>query len=218
MRPVVIEKDSILKATIAYSAEHGLENVSAMKIARSIGISDATIFNNFGSMASLFAECLYYIDRKIDAQLASTPLASPEMSHVSHALWLSYFNYLVNNNCDAKFYRQMRHSSYYSDDVISHELQAYAFFASFIEKNTHLIEADQYTMWTYIIETTLNFAIRVADGRFKSDSASVDSYYRLVFSGLNGIAWAKSTVCTLSPGRTTPCELQKPEWFLAPPL
>ena len=213
MRPVVIEKNTILKATIAYSAEHGLENVSAMKIARSIGISDATIFNNFGSMASLFAECLYYIDRKIDACLASTPLTSPEMSHVSHELWLSYFNYLVDNNRDAKFYRQMRHSSYYSDDVISHELQTYEFFSDFVGKNTHLIEANQYTMWTYIIENTLNFAIRVADGRFKSDSDSVDSYYRLVFFGLNGIAWAKSSICTLSPVRTKPAKVQKPEWF-----
>lgn len=189
MRPVIIEKEKIITATIDYAAAHGLEHVSAMKIARSIGISDATIFNDFGTMSALFTECLYYIDRAIDRSLAATRLSSPDMTSVTHELWRCYFDYLVKNSGEAKFYRQLRHSSYYTEGVIAGEFSAYPFFSRFIENNTHVIDAGRNTVWSFIIENTLNFAIRVADGQFSGDEASIISYRSLVFFGLSGVDW-----------------------------
>lgn len=186
MKKQTISPNMIKEVAIAYAAEHGLENLTTKKIAVSMGISEGTIYNNFGSKRELLAECIYYIDSQIDQILKHIPFHGLNISKTIRELWFSYFNYLVAHVSYAKFYQQYRQSSYYTDDVIAGQNQSYSFFVSFIQKNSHLFGFNPDIYWVFIIESTLSFAIRVADGRLPGDPKSVEHYYSLLTHGFIG--------------------------------
>lgn len=174
----------IKEATITYVAEHGLENLTTKKIALSMNISEGTIFNNFSSKKELLAECLYYIDRKIDQIFESIPFHGLNVSKTIRELWFSYFDFLVAHGSYAKFYRQYRQSSYYTEEVITGQDDSYSFFITVIQKNAHIFGFNPDIYWVFIIETTLNFAIRVADGQFPGDRKTAECFYKLITHGI----------------------------------
>lgn len=183
MKKQTITPNMIKEATITYVAEYGLENVTAKKVALSMNISEGTIFNNFINKKELLAECLYYIDAQIDQIFKNISFHGLNISKTIHELWCSYFNYLVAHGSYAKFYLQYRQSSYYTAEVVEGQNQSYSFFVSFIQKNAHRFGFNPDIYWTFIIETTLNFAVRVVDGQLPGDPGSIDHFYNLLSHG-----------------------------------
>ena len=186
MKKQTITPDMIKESTIAYVAEYGLENLTTKKIALSMNISEGTIFNNFSNKKELLAECLYYIDHQIDQIFESIPFHGLNISKTIRELWFSYFDYLVTHGAYAKFYRQYRQSSYYTDEGIAGQDDSYSFFISIIQKNAHIFGFNPDIYWVFIIETTLNFAIRVADGQLPGDKKNVERFYGLLSHGFIG--------------------------------
>ena len=188
MRPIVIEKESILEAAIHYAAQNSLENVSAKKIANSMGISDGSIFKNFSTMPELLTQCLYHIDRKIDAALQEVQLDPSDLQSSLWHIWSTYFRYLTAHGDYAIYYRQFRQSSYYDEKVVAGQDSSYSYFAAFVQKNVPKLGIDPDVFWVYVIGTTLNFAIRVASGQLPGTPADEAGYYALIFCGVRGFA------------------------------
>lgn len=186
MKKQIITPNMIKEATIAYVAEYGLENLTTKKVALSMNISEGTIFNNFSNKKELLKECLYYIDIQIDQIFKNIPFHGLNISKTIRELWFSYFNYLVAHGSYAKFYLQYRQSSYYTDEVIAGQDQTYSFFVSFIHKNAHRFGFNPDIYWVFIIETTLNFAVRVVDGQLPGDPKSMNHFYGLLSHGFIG--------------------------------
>ncbi len=183
----MIEKEQILEATIDYVAKHGLENVSALKVAKSIGISEGTIFKDFHTMRQLLVQCLYYVDHQIDEELHSSKINVFKFKDSIWELWHRYFTYLTCHGSYTKFYRQFRQSSYYTQDVVDGQDKSFAFFAAFVHKNLAKLGVDPDIFWVFVIETTLNFAARVADGQLSNKPADVQRYFNLIFYGIGGL-------------------------------
>lgn len=176
----------IKEATINYVAAYGLENVTTKKVALSMGISEGTIFNNFPNKKALLAECLYYIDSQIDAALRAVEFSGINISKNIRHMWYAYFNYFVEHWTYAKFYRQFRQSSYYDSEVTTGQEQSFSFFSVFIRKNAALFGFNPDFYWTFLIETTLNFAVRVAEGSLPGTPKDIERIYRLITHGFIG--------------------------------
>lgn len=187
MRKQTITPEMIIEATISYVATYGLENISTKKIASSIHISEGTIFNNFSTKRILLVSCLNYIDGKIDAELKQAPSYGLNLKKHMKAMWYSYFHFLASHRDYTKFYIQFRQSSYYDEETIKGQDNSYNFFTKIIQKNIRLLGFNPDFFWTYIIESTMNFALHVADGGLPDTPKDIDRIFNLMAYGFIGI-------------------------------
>lgn len=186
MKKQTIPLETIQEATITYVAEYGLENVTTKKVALSLGISEGTIFYHFPNKKALLTACLYYIDSQIDQALKTVPFRGLNISKNIRNMWYTYFSYLVTHSSYTKFYRQFRQSSYYSREVMAGQNQSFSFFVKVIQKNAQYFGFNPEFYWVFIIETTLTFAIRVADGDLPGTPKDIDRIYSLISHGFIG--------------------------------
>lgn len=193
MRKKNITKQMIQEATINLVAENGLENFTTKKAASQIGISEGSIFNNYPNKTSLLVDCLYSIDSEIDEALKSVPFHLTSFTSYVHDLWYTYYHFLVKNGNKTKFYRQFRHSSYYTKEVIAGQDKSFHFFSDFLRNNESAFSIKSDIFWVFVIETTLNFAIRVVDHEIEENDKSTDAMYDLIIHGISGIYRPKFT-------------------------
>lgn len=186
MKKQTITPESIIEATILYVANYGLENVTTKKVALDMGISEGTIFNNFANKRTLLIACLYYIDRQVDTVLKGVSFKEIHITKIIRKMWFAYFNYFVEHWPYARFYCQFRQSSYYDEDVIEGQCQSFSFFSKFLRQNAHRFGFNTDFYWVFIIETTLNFAVRVANGTLPGTPEDVEWIYGLISHGFLG--------------------------------
>lgn len=186
MKKQTITPDMIKEATILYVSEYGLENVTTKKVALSMGISEGSIFHNFPNKKALLTECLCHIDRQIDEVLKTVPINGLKITKTIRNLWFAYFDYLTRHKSYAKFYRQFRQSSYYTDEVKELQSQSFTFFSRFLKNHAKYFGFDPNFYWVFLLETTLNFAVHVADGELPGTPRDVERIYRLVSHGFLG--------------------------------
>lgn len=186
MRTKQIDPEKIIQKTIHISANLGLENLSTKKVSTACEISEGSLFNYFKNKNELLVQCLYSIDHDIDAVLSDVPINILEIKKTIRNLWFSYFNYLIQHGDNAKFYRQFRHSSYYTDEVIKGQDKSFSFFTGFLAKVLPSFQINTDIFWVYVIETTLNFAVRVVDGQLPSSDKDIEKYFSLIVNGING--------------------------------
>lgn len=187
MRKKIISPETIMLSTIHIVAKDGLENLSTRKVAAESGISDGCMFNYFKSKTDLLIQCLYFIDRQIDAELSTVHfnMLSPKKS--IRELWFNYFNFLISHGDYARFYRQFRHSSYYNAEVVEGQNKSFSFFVKLIKNVSPLFNINMDIFWVYIIETTLDFAVRVADKQLPCEESDKEKYFALFANGISGV-------------------------------
>lgn len=189
MRKAKINKEDILNATIQLVGDIGLENVTTKKVAAHCGISEGSVFNYYQSKKNLLTQCLYHIDQQIDNVLQQVPISPAELMPSVQGLWFTYFEYLVSHGDYAKYYRAFRHSSYYTEEVVAGQDQSFTYFSKLLRSNVPMLPFNINIMWVYIIETTLNFAIRIADGTlpYGENESENGIYFKLLMTGVTGI-------------------------------
>ena len=193
MRKQTIDAGQILEITIAQTAREGLENLSTRRIAKECGISEGSIFHYFHSKPELLAACFYHVDRQVDAQLKQVDVKLFSLRRNIRELWFLYFGYFASHGDHAKFYSQFRHSSFYTRDVMRGQTESFAFFNHFVELNKSAILIRSEVFWEFVIDTTLNLAVNVADGKFPDSPKDRERYFTLIAKGMGGV---------LSPGKS----------------
>lgn len=186
MKKQTITPEMIKEATISYVAEYGLENVTTKKVAVSMEISEGTIFNNFPNKKALLEECFYYIDRQVDVALKAVLFEGLNIKKNIRLLWFSYFNFFVEHGNYAKFYQQFRQSFYFDRDVKCGQVNSFSFFAKFAKANSHFFGFNQEFYWIFLIETSLNFAVRIANGTLPGTPKDIERIYNLISYGFIG--------------------------------
>ena len=136
-------------------------------------------FHYFHSKPELLAACFYHVDRQVDAQLKQVDIKLFSLRRNIRELWFLYFGYFASHGDHAKFYSQFRHSSFYTRDVMRGQTESFAFFNHFVELNKSAILIRSEVFWEFVIDTTLNLAVNVADGKFP-DSPKAVSYTHLI--------------------------------------
>lgn len=193
MRKQTIDTNSITEMTIQLVADNGLENVSAAKVAARLGISEGSIFHYFSTKHDLLTACFYSIDRQVDDVLHKVPFQGLSFEKNAHALWEAYINYFIAHGNYAKFYLQFRHSAFYTKDVIAGQNKSFSFFTKLIGKNASIFGINTDILWVYIIETSLNFVVRIVDNSLPSGHEDRQAMYNLLFFGISSAFHKGST-------------------------
>lgn len=187
MRNKSIEPEQIIIATIHLVAQNSLENLTTRKVAAECGVSDGYLFNYFENKTDLLTKSFFHIDNEIDAELKKVHINVLAPKKTIHELWMTYFNFLVENGDYAKYYRQFRHSSYYTPQAIEGQNESYKNFITVIAKGNGLFNIEMDIFWVFVIETTLNFAVRVYDKQLPCSEKDKEKYFAMLAYGMNGI-------------------------------
>lgn len=187
MRKKTISPQAIIEATILLVAQDGLENITTRKVAKQTGIAEGSIFNYFPTKKNLLVSSLYHIDREIDVALKNVAFQGLSVLKNVKAMWYAYFNYFISHGDCAKYYRQFRNSSYFDIKVMEGQGKSFSFFADLVFKNVSLLGINPEIFWTYTIETTLSFAVRVVDGQLPGTLEDIDKYFDFIAYGMTGM-------------------------------
>ena len=187
MKKGYITSQLILENTIDYVANYGLENVTTKKVANEMNISEGTILYHYKNKKTLLRECLYYVDNKIDKSLKKVPFFGFDFYKGVKEIWFNYFNYLVSHGNYTKFYCSFRQSSYYDEETMKGQNKSFNFFTTLLSKVLKYTGIKDEIIWIYIIETTLNFAIRVADDKIENNEENAEKIFSMIFYGISGI-------------------------------
>ncbi|MCR2032656.1 TetR/AcrR family transcriptional regulator [Anaerofustis stercorihominis] len=187
MKKGYITSQLILENTIDYVANHGLENVTTKKVANEMNISEGTILYHYKNKKTLLRECLYYVDNKIDGALKEVSFWGFNLPKGIKELWFKYFEYLIAHGNYTKFYLSYRQSSYYDEETMKGQNKSFAFFIKIVKKVMPKLGADPDIFWVYLIETTLNFAVRVSDKQIENNDKNIEKIFKIIFYGINGI-------------------------------
>ena len=151
-----------------------------------MGISEGTILKNFKNKKALLHACLYYIDRQVDVVLKGVSFQEIHITKIISKMWYAYFYYFVEHWHYARYYCQFRQSSYYDEEVMKGQKKSFSFFSEFLRLNAHRFGFCPDYYWVFIIETTLNFAVRVANGTLSGTPEEVERIYGLISNGFLG--------------------------------
>lgn len=187
MRKPTIKQEDIFEATISMTTKLGLEHVTTKKVAVEMGISEGAIFYYFSNKKELLIESMYYIDRQIDAVLRTVPFHGIRLMPNVKRLWTAYFVFFLDHPTYPKFYRDIRWSSYFDRTAMAGQVQSFPFFAKFAKRCAALMGLNLELFWIFLIETTLNFAVRICAGEIERTDSNIDRIFRLMSYGLHGV-------------------------------
>ena len=187
MRKKTISRDSIIDATILIVALDGIENVTMRKISSECGISVGSMFNYFENKENLLVESLYHIDNQINDEMVAVTIDDNNVRKGIRKLWYRYFNFLIAHPDYVKYYRAIRHSAYFTEEVVAGQDKSLSFFLSFIKRYSNEFKEDAQTFWVYVVEITLSFAVRVVDGHLPGTDADIERYFHLIAYGMEGV-------------------------------
>lgn len=185
MRKKTIMPDRILSEVIKSAAQNGLFYVSTAEVAASLSISEGTIFNNYKTKQDLLTACFESIDREMDAVLSKVHFQGFSIKRNITAMLDAYMDYWISHPDNAAFYSEFRHSAYYTQEIVDRQNDSFSFFIKLIQKNKQVFNINIDLFWTFAIETSLNFAVRIANGTLPGDQKSREQMYSLLFYGLS---------------------------------
>lgn len=174
----------ILEATIAYVAEHGLENTSVKKVAKTMHISEGSIFKYFPTKPELLVACFYHIEREIDAIFKAVPFDHNNVVQGVQDLWTAYFRYWTSHRADTLFYRQFMNSSYRTNEVDRGRRESFSYFSQLAMLHIQEFAMPPMIFWAFVVLTTLNLATCVVNGELPGDEASEKTYFSLIAGGV----------------------------------
>lgn len=186
-RNLVNIDEKILRETIRIGAEAGINNIPARKIAKNCDITDATVFEHFQTKENLILQAKLFIDKNIEKIQSSIKMNESEYISSVKEAWLACFRYLIENPIEAKFYDRFRHSEYYKPTISVAKdgyLQKIYHYLTSVNPEIKEYEFAFQVIWAHIVETTINVAMQIAEGKMKYNDQTTEFVYKLIFGGI----------------------------------
>lgn len=192
------KKDRLIEATIELISEEGLASFSMKKAVLRAKTSETLIYQHFETKENLFYHCFKKVNKEIEAVMTSFqwPVVSDkeEMLEIIHKNWLKYFQFLIKNDYRTLFYLMYRNSSYIHQVDVEEKEKAYSFFNEFsqvyqaMDQNFHIgARVEMKCFWTYLMDLSASFAIRIIRGDLPDDQATYDSIWNMLYGSISGL-------------------------------
>jgi len=177
-------RDVLINRTISVIAEEGLDKTTTKAIVAGTGINEVYIYRQFANKEELLQKAF----EKLDEELVSkVMLHIPVMYMLSleyRARCRFFFNevwkFLLGNREKCLAYVQYYYSPYFrKHSAEDHRLR----FVPLVEKFNEAFreEANSWMLLNHIINTMLDFAVRVYDGDLPDDPDTAEHVFRVVY-------------------------------------
>jgi len=185
-------RQKIIDGTMRVIAEKGLDTFSVIQVARKTHINEALIYRDFETKDNLLMSCYYSYQNKV-ANLYREISAKNSMKPLKENLyevWYAAFCFMVDEDYRTIFAHAFRESSY-REALMNEEKQG---------KPDYLYEAREKWLgekfnqdinmsfiWTYVIDLSMEFAVRIIRGEFTYDEENIMQIWNLMFGGISSL-------------------------------
>ena len=171
-------------------AEKGMDGFSIRQAAELTGINEALIYRDFYTKDQLLDICYKEVQDEV-AQIYGTigPLTlnteEQTISAMKH-MWMASFQYLLDHRDNTLFLRNYRESSYRQKLLEASEKREPKYFFDARDKFAMVLpsDIDMHCTWVYVIDFSIEFAMRILTGELPLDQKSVSHIWQLMFNGL----------------------------------
>lgn len=195
MRNREITREKIIRAAIEIGAQEGVSAVTTRKIAKSCSIAEGTIFFHFGTIKDLLSNAFMKIDKAKAEALSGIGrelFDHPDERMVTFEIWRTYLEFWLGRPLETKYYASFFRSALYDYKVHTATeedgLSTYIKYRELMEGRRILDSAYQIigyvNIWQHIINTTINFAIKISDGEIEQSEDVKEFIFELIFERL----------------------------------
>lgn len=174
--------------TMKVVSEIGLENVTTKKIAAVAKTSEATIFRLFESKDKLLLQTFAYAESELFREFLSALPAFREESldyeSQCHVFFARCWKYLLENPDQNQFYLRFYHSTYYVQFAKKQSEVGQPSLINRMQRRLPNLPGNENTkiLLIQMLDSVLNFAIRVTTGDLSNTDETAESVFRLQFN------------------------------------
>ncbi|MDD3946862.1 MAG: TetR/AcrR family transcriptional regulator [Clostridia bacterium] len=184
-------EDKILMQTVKMGAQNGIESISTKKIAKCCDISEPTIYVHFKTKRNLIVQAGRRFDNTIRQMMSDTYYDFQDkflLDQKVKSTWLKIFDFLLAHPNDTKYYNRYRHSAFYEPTLDYAEDGIYTLAVNYmLTQNMKLSDYKDIgypAVMICAIDSTLNFAETIIDGKLKKSEKIIDLIFKLIFGML----------------------------------
>lgn len=183
-RTLVNIEGKILDAVVNKGAKYGVDNVSTIQIAKKCGITEPTIFVHFKTKTNLLYQAYLYVEKKLDDEFFFNQEIQTEEPDV-YKVWMQMFDFFQKNQTVTKYFDSYRHYSFYNpDDDSDYDEKHMEVFYKLIDRKKSFSKAEMLILMIHIIDSTVNYAVKMAEGKIPSDDATKKFIFDLIIGGI----------------------------------
>jgi AcrR family transcriptional regulator len=171
-------------------AEKGLDGFSIRQVAELTGINETMIYRDFYTKDQLLDVCYKEVQNEI-ADICGTigPLTLNTREQAITAIkdmWTTCFQYLLEHRDNTLFMRNYRESSYRQKLLEASDNRKPKYFFDARDKFAMVLSSDidMHCTWIYVIDFSIEFAMRILTGELPQDENSVSRIWQIMFNGL----------------------------------
>ena len=187
-------KEELIDATMKIVSEYGINNFSMKQITNYVGVSEALIYKHFNTKDELLDTCFKRYDDSIGdiiKQFDMLSIRSEEDFNIkAHAVWITYFKFLLFNDYRTIFYFQYRWSSHYNRYLKANGTPEKYFInmdniIDVSKKRLNFINLDELKVFLHFVyDTTGNFAQKIIYGQLPNNDETIEHIWKLIFNGI----------------------------------
>jgi AcrR family transcriptional regulator len=181
----------IIQAVKEIVRKKGMDGFSIRQAAELTGINESLIYRDFYTKDNLLDICYKQIQDEI-AQiyvvLGPLDLSTEEQTVAAMKdMWMKSFCYLIEHPDNAIFLRNYRESSYRKKLLISGLKREPKYFFEARDKFAIVLpqNIDIHCTWVYIIDLSLEMAVKMILGELPKDDAAVERVWNIMYTGLS---------------------------------
>lgn len=184
--------ERLVESTIKIGARDGIEKVTTRKIAAGAGLAEAYIYQHCKDKTELLEETFMEIRSRIGRTLEyAASRIDPKTAHVDYIariLWCAYWNYLLENEEELRFFLNFHHSGYYTEQMAHRWPESFMTFGRLmveLDKIYNVSASTNVPVMIIHIETgTMDLALAYLRGQIPQTQETVETVYRAIMKPL----------------------------------
>jgi len=174
----------LIEATVQVIAREGLDKASTKQIGLTASLNEAYIYRCFADKEDMFAKAFAFLDEELVGKATThvSVMAMPELSFEMRcwAFFTAIWRFMLGNREKCLAYIRYYYSPYFAKNSAAEHKKRYAplvekFRPAFQEK------ANVWMILNHILNTMMDFAVKVYDGAVADDADTAEHVFRLVY-------------------------------------
>lgn len=174
----------LIEATIQVIAREGLDKASTKQIGLAASLNEAYIYRCFADKEDMFAKAFASLDEELVGKTTThvSVMAMQELSFEMRcwAFFTAIWRFMLSNREKCLAYIRYYYSPYFAKNSAAEHKKRYAplvekFSPAFQEK------ANVWMLLNHILNTMMDFAVKVYDGAVPDDADTAEHVFRLVY-------------------------------------
>ena len=175
----------IIQGVTELGAENGMYGMTSKAISKKCECSEGVIFKHFNTLDELKKQVYYNIDSEIYQSIKNVSIDESDIKASVWNIWSKYFEFLLTNPIKTKYYKNFRNSNLYISHDHAEDNDHYRTIMSAINEISErfgLYQKINYdVLWFFIIDNSLSFALRIADGSIENTEKNKQTIFNIIF-------------------------------------